>query len=442
LSRAIAPIWLASPYEVASIAATIPFDAVILVDAGATTLAENVGAIRRARQVVAFGDPVTQTPAPFTVAISEFVDDSSVAESVVREQFLDTAHDDSALARLATLLPTFSLTRSYRPGGEDLAELVNRRFYGGRIDSLPWAGSFLGHGSLSLEYVEDGHGMPDSDTGAVESVEAEVARVVDLVLAHASTRQRESLMVITASPLHAVRVQQAVLSAVASRPELTDFIIGDRPEPFAVMTIDQAVAESRDRVIFSIGFGRTPHGRVLSNFGVLGRPGGERLLAVAMTRARRSMVIVTCFTSDDIDETRMSHGAVALAGILADVDARLADEPIPDDSDPMLVDLARRLTGLGVHVALGHRGKLGLVVSHGGICVAIETDAVLNTRTLRESLRLRPELLRRLGWHYLRVHSFELFSDPDAVARRVVNLLGADYPPVTEPIAVVAGALQ
>jgi hypothetical protein len=442
LSRAIAPVWLASPYEVASITATIPFDTVILVDAGATTLAENIGAIRRARQVVAFGDPVTQTPAPFTVAISEFADgDDDYAQGAEKES-LDTAHEDSALARLAVLLPTFSLTRSYRPGGEDLAELVNRRFYGGRIASLPWAGSFLGHGSLSLEYVEDGFGMPDADTGAVESVGAEVARVVDLVLAHASGRPRESLMVITASPLHAVRVQQAVLSAVASRPELNDFIIGDRTEPFAVMTIDQAVAESRDRVIFSIGFGRTPHGRVLSNFGVLGLPGGERLLAVAMTRARRSMVIVTCFTPDDIDETRMSHGAVALADILADVDARLADEPIPDDSDPMLVDLARRLTGLGVHVALGHRGKLGLVASHGGVCVAIETDTVLNTRTLRESLRLRPELLRRLGWHYLRVHSFELFSDPDAVALRVAALLGAERPPVTEPIAVVVGALQ
>mgnify|MGYP006176943067 CR=1 FL=1 len=34
---------------------------------------------------------------------------------------------------------------------------------------------------------------------------------------------------------------------------------------------------------------------VASTFGVLGRPGGERLLAVALTRARRSMVIVTCF---------------------------------------------------------------------------------------------------------------------------------------------------
>jgi hypothetical protein len=435
LSRAVAPVWLASPYEVASIADTMPFDTVILVDAGATTMAENAGAIRRAKQVVAFGDPVTQTPAAFDVAIDEKQQDA--ASSFADEETLERLHENSALSRLGSILTTFSLTRSYRPGGEDLAELVNRRFYGGRIQSLPWAGSFLGHGSLAMDFVADGHGLPDNYTGAVESVDAEVNRVVELVLAHAAERSRESLMVITASPLHAVRVQQAVLTAVTTRPELNDFIIGDRPEPFAVMTIDQAVAESRDRVIFSIGFGRTPHGRVLSNFGVLGHPGGERLLAVAMTRARRSMVIVTCFKPDDIDDSRMSHGAVALAEILAEVDARLADIPLPDDSDPMLVDLARRLEHRGIRVALGHRGKLGLVASHGGVCVTVETDAVLNRTTLRESLRLRPELLRRLGWHYLRVHAFELFSDPDAVARRVMETLGVDTSPVTEPITII-----
>ena len=434
LSRAVAPVWLASPYEVSRIADTMPFDTVVLVDAGATTIAENVGAIRRAKQVVAFGDPVTQTPAAFAVAIADRDSDGTPAPD---EETLDNLHEDSALARLGSVLETFSLTRSYRPGGEDLAELVNRRFYGGRIQSLPWAGSFLGHGSLAMDFVPDGNGLPDSYTGAVESVDAEVNRVVELVLAHAAQRPRESLMVITASPLHAVRVQQAVLTAVTTRPELNDFIIGDRPEPFAVMTIDQAVAESRDRVIFSIGFGRTPHGRVLSNFGVLGLPGGERLLAVAMTRARRSMVIVTCFEPADIDGDRMSHGAIALAEILAEVDARLADIPLPDDSDPMLVDLARRLEHRGIRVALGHRGKLGLVASHGGVCVSVETDAVLGSTTLRESLRLRPELLRRLGWHYLRVHAFELFSDPDSVARRVMDTLGVDSSPATEPITII-----
>src|SRR5690606_12815543 len=118
------------------------------------------------------------------------------------------------------------------------------------------------------------------------SPDAEVDRVVELVLEHASRKPHESLMVITASEKHAVRVMQAVLGALSSRPELVEFVSADRPEPFAVYTIEQAVAQSRDRVIFSIGYGRTPHGRVLSNFGVLGRPGGERLIATAMTRAR------------------------------------------------------------------------------------------------------------------------------------------------------------
>ena len=336
-------------YEEGQIVETCVFDTVILVDAGATSIAENAGALRRARQVIAFGDPVTQSPAPFATGIVDPDDPNYTGDQTLVEshEASDERHADSALARLSGLLTTLSLTRSYRAGGEDLAELVNRRFYGGKIESLPWAGSFLGHSSISLEYVENGFGMPDGDTGAVESVDAEVDRVVELVLEHAAVRPRESLMVLTASQRHAVRVQQAVLAALATSPELTDFVVGDRPEPFTVSTIEHAVTESRDRVIFSIGFGRTPHGRVLSDFGALGEPGGERLLAVAMTRARRSMVIVSCFEPEDIDDARMENGAVALAQILDEIGARAAEIPLPDDSDPMLVDLAHRLEGRG-----------------------------------------------------------------------------------------------
>ena len=82
-------------------------------------------------------------------------------------------------------------------------ELVNRRFYAGRIDSLPWAGSFLGHPSIAVDYLDDGNGMPDDDTGTIESVDAEVDQVVMRVLEHATARPKESLMVITASAKHA-----------------------------------------------------------------------------------------------------------------------------------------------------------------------------------------------------------------------------------------------
>ena len=46
-------------------------------------------------------------------------------------------------------------------------------------------------------------------------------------------------------------------------------------------------------------------------------------------------------------------------------------------------------------------------------------------------------MLRRLGWHYLRVHSFELFADPDAVASRIAKLIGvADVSAETAPITL------
>ena len=225
--------------------------------------------------------------------------------------------------------------------------------------------------------------MPDPDTGAVESVDAEVERVVELVLEHAVTqRPRESLMVVTASEKHAVRVMQAVLAAMPTHPELDRVRLGDRAGAVRrCCPIERAVAQSRDRVVFSLGYGRTPHGRVLSDFGALGQPGGERLLAVAMTRARRSLVIVTCFQPSDLDDGRMKHGAVALAEILDEVAAAsrraaAARRLRPDARRP-----ARRLEARGLRVALGHRGKLGLVAANGGMCVVVETDAVLIGRS-------------------------------------------------------------
>ncbi|WP_027479315.1 DEAD/DEAH box helicase [Gryllotalpicola ginsengisoli] len=432
LGRMLAPVWLASPYTVAQLPDDLDFDAVFIVDAGACTLPENIGVIRRARQLVAFGDPVTQTPTPFETAVAESAETS-------HEVDVDALHGSSTLARLTDLLPVFTLTRSYRAGGDDLAELVNRRFYGGKIETLPWAGTYLGHGSLNLHLVKEGFGLPDPDSGAVESVDAEVAKVLELVVDHAVNRPRESLMVVTASPRHAVRVHQAVLRVFGQRQDLTDFILADKAEPFTVVTLDQATAQSRDRVIFSIGYGRTPHGRLLSNLGALAAPGGERLLAVGLTRARRSLDIVSCFRPDDIDDQRMPHGMVALAHVLAeaaDMDASLPDAP--ETTEPLLVDLKTRLERRGLSVRLGYRGALPLVASYGTKAVVVETDQIVGQGSLRESLRLRPELLRRLGWHYLRVHSFELFADPEAIAARVARLIGAadQSAPETAPITL------
>ena len=431
----LAPVWVASPYEVAGLPADLRFDSVVLVDAGATTLVENLSAIRRAQQVVAFGDEVTQTPSPFEIAVRTAPMDGEPAV-----EHREDLHTRSAYAQLKSVLPELSLTRSYRAGGEDLTSLVNTRFYGGDITSLPWAGTFLGHSSLKVEFVPNGHGLPDPHSGAVESPDAEVDRVVQLVLQHAAERPRESLMVLTASTRHAVRVQQAVLQAFSKLPQYRDFLLGERAEPFVVLTLEQAMAQSRDRVIFSIGYGRTPHGRVLSNFGSLSRPGGERLIAVGMTRARRGMIIVSCFRPEHLDTGRIKHGVVELAELLALEHPEPAAISLPAERDPLLGDLADRLQGLGLTVALDYRGAIPLAASLGERAIAVDIDFAGADEGLRSALRLRPAVLRRLGWHYHRVHSFDLFADPERVALRVASIVGYEADQTSDESANDAAA--
>lgn len=414
LTDVLAPVWISSPYEVPQIPDQLRFDAVLLADAAAINLAEAAPAIRRSRQVVAFGDPVTQRPTPFDVSVAR-------DESWEPEMPFDSV---SAFERLAELFPVATLTRSYRAGGEDLAELINDAFYGGEIVSLPWAGSYLGRGSLAVDYVEGGVGAPDPVTGAVESPDAEVARVVTLVVEHAVHRASESLMVVTASRRHAERIRAAVTSAFAGRSDVADFVGRDTAEPFAVLTLEESVAESRDRVIFSLGFGLTKHGRVLSDFGDLSTPDGERLLTVGMTRARRSMVIVSSIRPSAFDEGRLEHGAATLMSILGGLAGRARDARLEDLADPLTLALARELRRLGASVDVDYRGLLPLVAQHDGKAVVIESDPESRGESLRESLRLRPHVLRRLGWHYVRVHAFDLYSDPATVATRIAGVLG------------------
>ncbi|WP_105566000.1 ATP-binding protein [Microbacterium halophytorum] len=412
LMRTLAPVWICSPYDAPHLPAGEQFDAVIVADSAAIGVAEAAPAIRRARQVVAVGDPVTQRPTPFAVQPGLAPD-------------ADAPFDGASLFEsLAGLVQVETLTRSYRAGGEDLSALVNEAFYGGEIVSLPWAGSYLGRGSLTVDYVEGGKATPDPETGTVESPAAEVARVVSLVVEHAINRPHDSLMVVSANRRHADRVREAINTAFAGRSDVAEFVSRETSEPLAVLTLEEAVAESRDRVIFTLGYGLTKHGRVLSDFGDLSTPDGERLLTVGMTRARRSMVIVSCIRPSAFDEGRLEYGAATLMSILAGLSAPDRAARLEDLADPLTLALARELRRLGAAVDVDYRGLLPLVAQYGGKAVVVEPDPESRGESLRESLRLRPHVLRRLGWHYVRVHAFDLYSDPAAVAARIGGVLG------------------
>jgi hypothetical protein len=193
---------------------------------------------------------------------------------------------------------------------------------------------------------------------------------------------------------------------------------------------------TRDRVVFSLGFGRTPHGRVLSDIGPLSEPGGERLVAVAFTRARRHIRVISCVGVDELRDSRLSPSARALGEVLHQVNTPPLGPQERLAEDPLLVDLGRRLEALGMHVELNYKGHIPLAARHGGYCIAVDTDVALMSMSVREGVRLRPLALAQSGWHYVRAHAVELFTSPDVVALRIAALAGL-APDQTTRLSVV-----
>ena len=154
---------------------------------------------------------------------------------------------------------------------------------------------------------------------AIESTAAEVDRVVELVLEHARTRPDRVARRHRAGH-HARRPDRGGRAPRRwpRRRTSADFFDDAAPERFFVKNLERVQGDERDAIILSIGYGKTPHGRVLHRFGPLNLEGGERRLNVAITRARRRMTVVSSFTAADLDPSRLkARGALMLRDFLA-----------------------------------------------------------------------------------------------------------------------------
>ncbi len=438
LLRNLAPVFVLSPLAVpTAIPVDYRFDAVVILDAESTSLQSALPALARAEQVVAFGDEQTACPKSFSVSVSAPGDKSS-----------DQHPLESVFGALSRVLPRHRLSVSYRAVDEELVRQLSTGFYDSQLERLPDGRAVTGlDRAITVDYLPDGKGLPGVGDGGVESVVAEVNRIVDLVFEHARVRPRESLAVITASDRHAVRVAQAIRLHMANHPLLTDFF-GSGPESFRVVTVDRAAGLVRDRVIFSLGYGRTPHGRALHGFGPLSEPDGRAKFALAMTRARTHIHLVTCFRPEDLDATRLSYGAVdffelldrELAGnsLLGTPATRAMDSERETGEDPLVADLADRLRARGARVWHHYDGALDMAAAPDPIQllgreeheipvpVAVESDgtARYQNMSVRERSRLRPEMLERLGWRYVPLWTIEVFTDPSSCADQIGRYLG------------------
>ncbi|WP_152816343.1 DNA helicase, partial [Georgenia subflava] len=401
LTGAARPAWLVAPMLVPHLLPEGPSVDLLIVDGVQHLPVEQaVSVLARARQVVLVGD--------------------------------SRRGGDGLVGALAPLLPAVTLPTGRAARDEGISAFLATHGYDGVIRSVPAPPSAS---RMRLDLVE-GYGMPAPGADAVESVQTEVDHVVDLVVDHALTSPELSLAVVALNPRHAERVREAVAAAVADSPAVAGFFRADRDEPFTVLDVDAAGGLRRDVVVLSVGYGKTPHGRVLHRFGAISEPDGLACLVDALDAVRHQLVLVSCIGPGDLDRDRLRHPGPQL---LADLIDQSATGTLPGETpssvpaetpDQLLVDLAERLWRLGLIVVprygLAGGVRIPLAIGHpelpGELLVAVLTDDA--EYVAEPSLRRRDRhWVQRLGARGWRVHmafSTAVFMDPQAEAEAIL----------------------
>ena len=449
---ALKPCWVMSPLVVAQLLPLgdkPPFDVVVFDEASQIPPADAVSALLRGRQAIVAGDPKQLPPSSFFTSSSEDEDEENDQDAPLTEDV------ESILDAMSALLPipwgTRTLGWHYRSRDERLIAFSNHHVYDGGLTTFPGA---VPDDCIQHVEVRFAAGAP-SVSG---SYSPEVERVVELILRHAVEHPDESLGVIALGSTHATRIAETVRLKRRDRPELDEFFSEANPEPFFVKNLERVQGDERDAIILTIGYGRAPDGRMRYNFGPINQEGGFRRLNVAVTRAKRRMTAVSCFSADDMDPDRIHNDGVRmLRNYIAyaqsggrQLGAHSVD-PVP--LNPFEIDIKERLEarGLNVQPQYGVSGyRIDFAVMHpqepGRPVLAIEADGAQyhSAPATRDRDRLRQENLERLGWKFHRIWSTEWFDNPELEADRAFaayeRALAADatVKPPAAPASTVA----
>jgi very-short-patch-repair endonuclease len=311
----------------------------------------------------------------------------------------------------------------YRSKHESLIAFSNRWFYESKLIIFPSA--WAKHEHLGIKFIYVPEGVYDRGGKRDNRREAEV--VTDLVFEHFARYPDKTLGVVTFSIVQMTAIEDEVEQRLRSRPELERFFKDGRLEGFFVKNLENVQGDERDVMIFSVGYGKDQQRRITMNFGPLNKPGGERRLNVAVTRAREKVILVSSIRAADIDLSKtQAPGVLQLYRYLdyAERGEVALELTYPQGGEPesdLESDVAGEIRRLGydvVHQAgcSGYRIDLGVVdpAEPGRFLLGVECDGATyhSAYTARDRDRLRQQVLEGVGWRIHRIWS------PDWAVRR------------------------
>lgn len=427
LIRELRPCVLMSPLSVAQyLDPSLPrFDVVVFDEASQMPVWDAIGAIARGDQLIVVGDPKQLPPTNFFGKSIEVEADEGEVEDL--ESVLDEC--------IASNLPAHTLSWHYRSRHESLIAFSNRHYYDGRLITFPAAvNDGVGVTWCPVEDGEYDFGKSRTNRREAEAVVEEIIRrLTDPVLSKAT------IGVVTLSQAQQSMVEDLLDLARRERPEIERFFDAESREPVFVKNLENVQGDERDVILFTVCYGPDKTGKVRMQFGPLNKDGGWRRLNVAITRARREILVFSTLRADQIDLNRTrSAGVRDLKRFLEFAErgedafaAELETDLTAEHDSPFEAEVCSELESRGwtVHRQVGCSGyRIDLAVVDpqrpGRYLLGVECDGASyhSAPSARDRDKLRQSLLEGLGWTLHRVWSTDWWENRD---REVEDLLAA-----------------
>ena len=461
----VCPCWLLSPETLSEIFPMKDemFDLVIFDEASQLAVERGLPALYRCKRAVIAGDE--KQLRPFDLFRIKDEEDDNADDLVSEESLLELAKRRYEPKYLAW---------HYRSESQELIDFSNHAFYNGALQIAPNVKRSAG--SPPIEFIR----CNGTWVGRTNAIEAEliVDKIADLLDSTYEYEKPPSIGVITFNEAQRDEIQTQIDARCESDPLFArSYALVTDPklkleDQLFIKNIENVQGDEREVIIFSIGYAPDPAtGKLSMIFGSLNQEGGENRLNVAITRAKKRVIVVASFDPDNmhVDEAKnlgpkrlkqylQYARAVSCSNvgevkrILEELDKEAAktryeaDRPDIYDSvfEKQVCD-ALRSFGYTVDTQVGFSGyciDLAIVNPRdpGQYILGIECDGAMfhSARSARERDVTRQRFLESRGWTIERIWSRNWWRNSQGeinrIAQRVERFTGWNPEQGAEPL--------
>lgn len=435
LLRKLCPCMLMSPISVAQyIDPSFPkFDLVIFDEASQLPTSEAVGTIARGENVIIVGDPKQLPP-------TNFFSSNRIDEENSDKEDLESLLDDC----LAISMPQKHLKWHYRSRHESLIAYSNMKYYDNKLYTFPSPNDLVSE-------VKIMHLNGYYDKGKTKQNIAEARAIVSEIIRRLGDEilRNYSIGVVTFSSVQQNLIDDMLCEEFLRHPDLAEFN-NKSNEPVFIKNLENVQGDERDIILFSVGYGPDKNGNVSMNFGPLNRDGGWRRLNVAISRARKSMVVYSVLKSEQIDLSRTrSEGVAGLKGFLEfaergkTVVAKRADLN-GKSIDTFIVEIADSIANMGYQVKCNigcseFKIDIGIIDPNNTetylLGILLDGKNCKDSSNAHDRFVLQPSVLKGLGWSVVRIWTLDWLDNSQRVLQNIKSIIES-IPERTEPKVV------